>query len=404
MAFQGFSERDKKGFLMCLIWFEKFRLNQNLTADRDAAVRFWKKEVLAKGPRQDWQLEQWSAAVSWYLRWLAACLKEGADPRSLGERLAIAVDQAGVRRGLAWRTRKAYCAWVVSYGEFAGGEKAVKEVATATAFLGYLVREKGYSYGSQKQALNSLAFFFKVVLRMENPMFNVRLRKTARRIPTVLTKEEVARLCMALPERFQFAARLQYGAGLRLAELLGLRVKDLDLERGTVTIRGGKGDKDRMTVLPQSLIEDLQVQLKQGKALWEEDRRLERPGVYIPGALARRMTRAAKDYAWFFLFPAAQESVDPESGIKRRHHWHQGSYNQALRKTAKSIGLQKQVSSHALRHSFATHLLENGTDLRKIQDLLGHENITTTEVYLHVVRSQHGLGITSPLDEVRALK
>jgi integron integrase len=226
--------------------------------------------------------------------------------------------------------------------------------------------------------------------------------------PVVLSKEETQRVFNELEEpmkthkktggRYGLAARLQYGAGLRVSELVRLRVQDVDLERGTVTVRGGKGDKDRMTVLPKSLRDDLAGQIGRARELWEHDREAGQAGVYLPGALARKFRRSAETFEWFWLLPAKQLSTDPESGLRRRHHLHAKVYNEAIKRAASAAGIEKRVTSHALRHSFATHLLESGTDLRRIQDLLGHEDITTTEIYLHVAMGANGMGVSSPLD------
>jgi integrase len=204
------------------------------------------------------------------------------------------------------------------------------------------------------------------------------------------------------------AARLQYGAGLRLSELVRLRIKDVDLGRGTVTVRCGKGDKDRVTVLPRSLREDLTKQMERARELWSRDRDAGLAGVWLPGALARKFCRAAESFEWFWLFPARQVSLDPatrgcagaspESGVLRRHHLHGKVYNEAVARAARAAGIDKRVTSHALRHSFATDLLESGVDLRTIQELLGHEDISTTEIYLHVAVGVNGLGVRSPLD------
>jgi integron integrase len=280
------------------------------------------------------------------------------------------------------------------------------EVATATRFLTSVVEDEDCSYSTQKQALNALAFFFKYVLGIEEPIFGVRLKKTGTCIPVVLSKAETRHLLDKAEEqerpeaRYGLAAKMQYGAGLRLSELVNMRIKDIDLERGSVTVRQGKGGKDRMTVLPQSLVKELAAQIEYARKLWEKDRCEGQPGVYIPGALARKFRRAAETFEWFWLFPAKQLSVDPDSGVTRRHHLHEKVYNEAIKRAAKAIGIEKRVTSHALRHSFATHLLESGTDLRKIQDLLGHEDITTTEIYLHVSMGANGLGVVSPLDLV----
>jgi integron integrase len=225
-------------------------------------------------------------------------------------------------------------------------------------------------------------------------------------VPVVLSTNETPKLFEKLREqeqkeaRYELAARLQYGAGLRLSELVRMRIKDVDIERGTVTVRKGKGDKDRVTVLPQSLREDLVKQIERAREMWKGDREAGLAGVYLSGALARKFRRAAETFEWFWLFPAKQTSIDYETGIRRRHHLHGKVYNEAIKRAAEAAGIEKRVTSHALRHSFATHLLENGTDLRKIQDLLGHEDITTTEIYLHVATGANGLGVVSPLDRM----
>jgi integron integrase len=401
-GFRGLTDRERAGFLLVLEWFENFRMRHDLTAGRDAARAFWKMEVIgSEREREQWQLQQWASAIQWYLNWLAACAEAGADHRSLAERLRAAVYSAGSRRGLARRTKLCYGAWAARYGVFAKEERKVMQVETATAFLTSVVEDEDCAYSTQKQALNAVAFFFKYVLGVEEPVFNVKLRKTGTRVPVVLSKPETQQVFDKLDEGkgcYGLAARLQYGAGLRLSELVRLRIKDVDLGRGTVTVRGGKGDKDRVSVLPKSLRDELAAQVDRARELWRKDREDRLAGVWLPGALARKFKRAAEGFEWFWLFPARQVSVDPESGIPRRHHLLGKVYNEAIKRAAGAAGIDKQVTSHALRHSFATHLLERGTDLRKIQELLGHEDITTTEIYLHVATGVHGLGVESPLD------
>ena len=167
-----------------------------------------------------------------------------------------------------------------------------------------------------------------------------------------------------------------------------------------LTIRQGKGDKDRVTIIPKLLREELRQQVDAARELWKADREAGLAGVYLPGALARKFRAAPESFEWFWLFPARQTSIDPESGIRRRQHLHGKVYNNAIKRSAAKAGIEKRVTSHALRHSFATHLLESGLDLRTIQELLGHENITTTEIYLHVATGANGLGVVSPLDVV----
>ena len=417
--FRGLTDRERAGFLLVLEWFENFRLRHELAADRETAKFFWQSEVKREGrERESWQLDQWGDAITWYLGWLEACASAGADHRSLAERLRSAVHSAGARRGLAPRTKQCYGAWAARYAVFSGGERAAMQVETATRFLTSVVHDEDCAYSTQKQALNAVAFFFKHVLGVEDPVFAVKLRDTGTRVPVVLSKQETYQLFGMLKEQdqreaqYELAARLQYGAGLRLSELVRMRVQDVDVGRGTVTVRQGKGDKDRVTVLPKSLREEIARQIERAREVWKRDREAGMAGVHLPGALARKFRRAAETFEWFWLFPARQISTDPasrsyagtspESGIRRRHHLHGQVYNEAIKRAAVAAGIEKRVTSHALRHSFATHLLENGTDLRTIQDLLGHEDITTTEIYLHVATGANGLGVVSPLDAMGA--
>lgn len=418
--FRGLTDRERAGFLLVLEWFENFRLRHELPAGREAARAFWRGEVLGKGrQREPWQLEQWEDAIQWYMAWLDACAEVGVDHRSLAERVRAAVNSACSRRGLAWRTKQSYGGWAARYAAFAGDEREVMREETATRFLTSVVEDEDCAYSTQKQALNALAFFFKHVLGREEPVFHVKLKKTGARVPVVLSQGETERLFGALDEaakitdpetaakpakperqgaRYALAARLQYGAGLRLSEVVRLRVKDIDLDRGTVTVRQGKGDKDRCSVLPKRLRGEIAEQIERARALWEKDQRDGVAGVHIPGALARKFRKAAESFEWFWIFPAQQLSIDPESGIRRRHHLHGKVYNEAINRAAVAARIEKRVTSHALRHSFATHLLEAGTDLRTIQEILGHEDITTTEIYLHVATGANGLGVVSPLD------
>jgi integron integrase len=400
--FRGLSELERTGFLLVLEWFENFRMRHDLVAGRAAAKAFWRVEVLREGgSREEWQLQQWQMAVRWYLNWLDACAEVGADPRSLAERLRTAVHSAGSRRGLARRTKQCYGGWAARYAVFAGDEREVMRVETASRFLTAVVEDEDCAYATQKQALNALAFFFKQVCGVEEPVFRVKLRKTGARIPVVLTKEETQRVFAKLESAatgHALPARLQYGAGLRLTELVRLRIKDIDLARETITVRGGKGDKDRVTVLPACLREAVAEQVAEARRWWCRDREAGLAGVWLPGALARKFGRAAESFEWFWLFPARQIALDPESGIWRRHHLHGKVYNAAVKSAAAVAGIEKLVTSHAFRHSFATHLLEGGIDLRTIQELLGHGDITTTEIYLHVATGANGLGVVSPLD------
>ncbi|MEM9016004.1 MAG: integron integrase [Verrucomicrobiota bacterium] len=411
--FRGLSDFDKNGFLLLLEWFENFRLRYDLAAGREAARIFWKTDVLREDrPREPWQLDQWEGAIQWYLNWLAACEEANGDHRSLPERLRAAMRSVGARRGLQRRTIQAYGAWIARYAIFAGDERAVMEEATATRFLVSVVDDEDSAYSTQRQALNALANFFKHVLGIPDPVFGVKLKKTEARVPVVLSKEETQSLIDQLEgekkpnrrptNRYALAAKIQYGAGLRRSELVRLRIKDIDLDRRSITVRAGKGDKDRVTMIPKSLVDELADQIEVARSYWEKDHVAGVAGVHIKGALSRKFSRSSETFEWYWLFPALRISTDPAIGVKRRHHLHAEVYNEAIKRAAKAAGIEKRVTTHALRHSFATHLLENGTDLRTIQELMGHEDITTTEIYLHVAMGVSGLGVESPLDSMVA--
>ncbi len=386
---------------MFLGWFENYRLRRGLPAGRKAAITFWRQEVLnEKKERERWQLEQWGEAMSWYLKWLAVCQMKGADHRSIPERMRQATDSVGMRRGLARRTRQSYGSWIARYGIFAKTAKTAMQPETASRFLGWIVEEKQCSFATQKIALNALVFFFRDICGIAEVRFDVRLKKTPKRTPTVLASDEISRLLKQLEGRYLLTAKLQYGAGLRLGELVKLRVKDIDLNRGVMTIRGGKGDKDRTSMIPESLKAELADHLVTIRQVWQNDREQGRAGVAISGGLERKFSRAGEDWNWFWLFPANSESTDPETGVIRRHHLHAKVFNEAVKRAAQRAHLNKRVTSHVLRHSFATHLLENGTDLRTIQTLLGHQDVTTTEIYTHVASGVNQLGVESPLDRI----
>ena len=400
-ASRDLSVPEKKSFAVLLGWFEKWRVSAGLEAGVEAGRVFWRAQVLAKD-RQDWQLDQWAEAMRWFLGWLEMARREGGEVRSLAERVRIAVDGAGARRGLALRTRRTYGGWVARFAGWAGTAKAVMDEGKARDWLSTLVTERRVSFATQKQALNALAFFYKDVCGREAPELGVELRRTERRVPSVLTVGEMAELLRNLPENCRLAAELQYGAGLRLAEVVSLRVKDVDTGRGQVVVRGGKGDKDRVTVLPAKLVERIAEQKRENRKLHDGDREAGLPGVALGGALERKFPRAGERWEWFWLFPAKGISTDPDSGVRRRHHLHPKVYSEHVKTAAAAAGIEKRVTTHVLRHSFATHLLESGTDIRTLQELLGHADVKTTEIYTHVAQGVGRTGVRSPLDALVA--
>lgn len=317
-------------------------------------------------------------------------------PRLLDEvRAAIRI------RHYSIRTEQAYVHWIAAFIRFHGlrhpREMGAREV---TKYLSYLAIERDVAAATQQQALSALLFLYKQVLEIDLPWLDdlVRPKKPAR-LPTVLNHEEVARLLDAVRPEHALMVRLLYGTGMRLMECLRLRIKDLDFVRREILIRDGKGAKDRVTILPQSLVEPMQQQLRRAAVFFGQDRAAARPGVYLPHALERKYPNAGATWAWFWVFPAAGLSVDPRSGTERRHHAHEKALQRAMKQAVEQAGIAKPVSVHTLRHSFATHLLHAGYDIRTVQELLGHANVSTTMIYTHVL-NRGGRGVVSPLDRV----
>ncbi len=396
-ASRDLSDLDKQNYGFLLSWYESWRVRLQQEPSRASSVAFWKCQVVVK-PRKEWQLDRWGEALRWYLRWLRCCQNDDIEARSVGERMGNAVMLAGARRGLAMRTRETYAGWARRFGEWVGEAKAVMDTEHGAEWLEHLVAVNLVSFATQKQALNSLVFFYRDVCGMEEVRLEVRLRKTKPREPVVLTREELLGLLDRLDGQYRLAAELQYGGGLRLNEVVGLRVKDVDLVREQITVRCGKGDRDRTTILSKRVKPMLKEALAGARVLFDQDRANHTPGVALPGALERKMSRSGERWEWFWIFPADHLSKDPETGVMRRHHLHPDVYGENVRRAAASARIAKRVTTHALRHSFATHLLESGTDLRTIQELLGHSDVRTTEIYTHVASGVNGCGVRSPLD------
>jgi integron integrase len=297
------------------------------------------------------------------------------------------------------RTEEAYIGWIRRFISF-GGRRHPRELGQPDLerFLSALRTERNVSSSTQNQALAAISFLYEKVLR--TPLLN--LHELARpsqpeRIPTVLTPREVERLLSVMSGVPRLMASLLYGAGLRLLECARLRIKDLDLERREVRVRDGKGRKDRITTLPMSLVSSLRQHLELVHALHQRDLRAGAGFVELPGALLIKYPSAASEWPWQWLFPATRHYVDAASGQRRRHHLHETVLQRAVREAAATSGIPKRVSCHTLRHSFATHLLESGSDIRTIQELLGHRDVSTTMIYTHVL-NRGGLGVRSPLD------
>ena len=299
----------------------------------------------------------------------------------------------------AYSTEKTYVYWaerfVLYHDKQHPREMAEKEISE---FLTYLAVEEHVAASTQNQALSALLFLYREVLRkhLDLPLELV-WAKRPKRLPTVLTKEEVQQVIGQLTGVHRLIVQLLYGSGLRLMECMKLRVKDLDFGQRQILVRDAKGGKDRVTILPNSLIKPLRVQLATAKQLHEQDLADGYGAVYLPYALERKYPHANKEWIWQYVFPATQRSQDPRSDVIRRHHLHENTVQKAVKRAAKRAGIAKRVTPHTFRHSFATHLLENRYDIRTVQELLGHKDVKTTMIYTHVL-NRGGLAVRSPLD------
>jgi integron integrase len=297
------------------------------------------------------------------------------------------------------RTEDAYHDWCRRFILF-HGKRHPLEVGAAgvSAFLTHLAVDRGVGPSTQNQALNALLFLYRQVLGVDpGALADVVRAARPRRLPVVLSADEVRRLLGHLSDTPGLVARVQYGGGLRLLECLRLRVKDMDFDLGQVVVRDGKGGKDRRTIFPRTVRQPLADHLGRVRELHSADRAAGGGAVWLPDALGVKWPGAATEWGWQWVFPSARLSTDPRTGAVRRHHAHEGSINRAYREAARAAGLCKRVSSHALRHSFATHLLESGSDIRTVQELLGHADVETTMIYTHVL-NRGGRGVRSPLD------
>lgn len=297
------------------------------------------------------------------------------------------------------RTEQAYVDWVRRY-IFFHGKRHPKEMGSGEVrdFLSHLAVDRKVAAATQNQAKSALLFLYREVLKIELPWLDeVIAAKTGKRLPVVLTQVEVRDLLNAMSGTMGLIASLLYGTGMRLLEGLRLRVKDVEFSRREIIVREGKGNKDRVTVLPENLLLPLKAHLQKVKTLHERDLDAGFGEVYLPNALALKYPNAAKAWGWQYVFPSSTRSADPRSDSERRHHILDTSVQRAVREAARLADIHKPVTPHVLRHSFATHLLQAGYDIRTVQELLGHKDVQTTMIYTHVL-NKGGRGVTSPLD------
>lgn len=352
---------------------------------------------------EDWQVRQAERALRLYDFFLLRKMKEeaGSAPGEAADWLLVEerTKEALRLRHRSLSTEKTYLSWLRQFRGFVKERQPFTlEGKDLQAFLSHLAVERKVSASTQNQALNAIIFLYRHVLEkdLEGQLDAVRARQT-HRLPVVLTPREIDMIFRGMSGLNRLMARLIYGCGLRIHECLRMRIKDIDFERGLVVVRAGKGDKDRQTMLPEALTGELSDHMNTIRELHETDRKNNVAGVQLPDALERKYPNAGKEWPWFWLFPAQALSIDPISNIVRRHHVHPSSLQKAFKLAVLNAGVTKHVSVHTLRHSFATHLLEKGHDIRTIQELLGHTNLQTTMIYTHVAK-KNILGVRSPLD------
>lgn len=353
--------------------------------------------------RKQWQVDQAKEAISLYNFFINRRHRNfRATPVSWHVDWARASES--MRRMLrlkqrSFRTEQTYMRWLRCFCGYVRpvlphqlNDRHIKD------YLTFLAAEQKVAKATQNQAFNAILFFYRHVIEKEVGSIADAVRsRRGRRLPTVLTHSEAMSLIDKLQGEIQLMAKIIYGGGLRLNECLRLRVQDIDFEKNILTIRAAKGDKDRITVFSEKISVDLHKHLSRVRTFYEKDREDNIAGVHLPGALKRKYPNASREWIWFWFFPSAARSVDPRTNVVRRHHRSSSALQKAIKQTAANVGIDKRVSVHTLRHSFATHLLESGQDIRTIQLLLGHASIQTTMIYTHVAQ-KNCMGVRSPLD------
>ena len=331
----------------------------------------------------------------------APALHEAEPPEQPKPRLLDRVRTAARLRHYSRRTEAAYVAWIRRYIFFHGKRHpAEMGAAEVTGFLSSLAVDSHVAASTQNQALGALLFLYRDVLELDLPWLDGVVRaKRPERLPVVLTREEVAAILLPLTGVPRLMASLLYGSGLRLLECCRLRVQDIDFARNQIVVRGGKGDKDRVTMLPASVKTDLARHLQTVRAQHERDLQQGAGWVELPTALARKYPNAGREWVWHWVFPATRPYRHPETGQWRRHHLHESVLQRVVKDAARRAGIPKRATPHTLRHSFATHLLEDGRDIRTVQELLGHRDVTTTQIYTHVL-NRGPSGVKSPIDTI----
>jgi integron integrase len=438
LAAAPLADRQKHSFAITIRWYLSFCRRSRGEVTHQSARDFiaWAQQSKAPEP---WKLEGWREAIRWFFRTATAAgpvegpgqtraesaalppppvpvvrrsvpsgpaAAGGAPGAAASEREGMPTWKADFltvvrRRHYSYRTEQSYLVWLERFARFCRTEDlASRGPEDIKLFLDALARDERLSASSQRQALNAVVFLLREVFGKELGDFSdYRRAKLRPHAPSWLTRGEIERLLEHLEGAGAWAlmTRVAFGGGLRLMELLRLRVKDVDLEQEILTVRSGKGDKDRLVPLAHVAVEALRAHMATIRRVYDADRRQEVAGVWLPDGLERKYPRAGLEWPWFWLWPDDHLSMDPRSGVQRRHHVSDRAFQRAVKEAAAGAGLNKRVTPHVLRHSFASQLLDRGTDIRTVQELLGHQSVETTMIYTHAMRKP-GVGVRSPLD------
>ena len=387
-------------YIKWITMYKKFMVHSGVVGDNQYSF------ILSlQSQYQDWQVKQAEKAVTIYLSFTRKNKKSDKKNQTnndLNWKIIIARMKEELQlQNKSLQTERTYIYWVKKLITYSSKEMPASITQDdVKAFLSYLVIEKSIALSTQKQCFNAILFLFRHILdkKIKNLDSVVRSR-VKRRLPVVLSREEITAVFNFLDNPYKLMAEIIYGGGLRLSECLKLRIKDIDFQNNILTLRSGKGDKDRQTLFSQNTTLKLKEHIQKSRKLYEDDRLDYQPGVELPKALERKYPNAGKEWGWFWVFPSAKLSVDPRSGIVRRHHLYQSSLQKYFKAALKQTEIVKTASIHTLRHSFATHLLEDGYDIRTIQELLGHSEISTTMIYTHIA-NRNKLGVISPMDKL----
>lgn len=399
---------DKKEADYAVYWVEcfgKFCRGRELNPWEPNALRVFSDNLSCR--EDPWKVKLATKAIRHYFYWRRQTDPTVPRPESLASGtggmatrdmlLQKLMEIMRVQRK-SYRTEQAYSSWVDRYLKF--HQEGDFDAQDVTDFLTYLAVEKGVAASTQNQAFNALVYFFRFVLEIELGDLSQTIRSAKKeKLPVVFTRDEIKRLLACMEGVPLLMVRLIYGGGLRHSEAYRLRIKDIDRDRLCLTIHSGKGDKDREVPLGASILPILDEHLKNIEVLYEKDRANDLAGCYLPHALEKKWPNAGKEWKWFWLFPSNSLSLDPRSELVRRHHVPPSFLSVPFRQALGKAGITKQATIHTLRHSFATHILEDGYDIRVLQELLGHSDVSTTQIYTHVM-GVHKLNVQSPIDKL----